>query len=158
MTPKVERRMSLVNLGSVKEGYELVFTVQDYCDGPRRGIANYHGEPYVFDCIFDEDGDSYSDSYILTPISRDALRVALEAWDIFKRWRMAFDSGRTNRETHPALPEDKTRYERAMSILNEELNNNKSSATKLRGEFEVLGEQAVQLGALTHWQVRWSTQ
>ena len=52
--------MSVVQL---KPGYEEVFTVTDYYDGPRQGIANFKGKPHFYDCIFDEARQDYSDRY-----------------------------------------------------------------------------------------------
>jgi hypothetical protein len=37
----------------LQPGYECVFTVTDYYDGPRKGIANYNGRPHFYECVFD---------------------------------------------------------------------------------------------------------
>ena len=42
--------MSSVEL---KRGYEHVHTVLDYYDGPRKGVADFDGQPHLYDCIFD---------------------------------------------------------------------------------------------------------
>ncbi len=34
---------------NLKLNYEQVFTVLDYYDGPRSGIANYNGAPHFYE-------------------------------------------------------------------------------------------------------------
>ena len=34
--------------------FERVYSVLDYYDGPRAGIANFQGEPHYFICGWDE--------------------------------------------------------------------------------------------------------
>lgn len=62
-----------------KPGYEPVFTISDYHDGPRRGIANFHGTPHFYDRLFDEKRAEYSDSYLLTPINEQVFKAARKA-------------------------------------------------------------------------------
>jgi hypothetical protein len=38
----------------LKPGYERVFAVTDYHDGPRKGIANYQGEPHFYECLLNK--------------------------------------------------------------------------------------------------------
>ena len=53
----------------LKAGYEHVFTVTDYYDGPRKGIANYHGQPHFYECIFDEEKVGYLELFRLTALA-----------------------------------------------------------------------------------------
>ena len=46
--------MPTVSVIQLKLGFEEVFTVTEYYDGPRQGIANFTGKPHFYDCIFDE--------------------------------------------------------------------------------------------------------
>jgi hypothetical protein len=41
------RRTTTMDALELKPGYEMVFTVTDYCDGPRKGIANYQDKPHL---------------------------------------------------------------------------------------------------------------
>ena len=34
----------------LQPGYKEVFTVTDYYDGPRKGIANFKGLPHFYEC------------------------------------------------------------------------------------------------------------
>ena len=89
---------------------ERVYTVTDYYDGPRRGIANFCGRPYAYTCPFDFWKDEYADLYELHAIDDETFALALEDWAIWLRWRRAFDDGLTSLDTHPALPDDHTRH------------------------------------------------
>jgi hypothetical protein len=99
-----------MNIEELKPEYESVFTVTDYWDGPRKGIANYQGKPHLYECIFDEAREGYSDLFQLTPIDSETLRLALEDWDIWQRWETAFRLGKVERSTHPALSNESKRH------------------------------------------------
>jgi hypothetical protein len=146
---------SVGNSEKLRPGYETVFTVCDYYDGPRSGVANFGESPYFYKCLFDESHDSYSDSFLLIPITKEAFEAALENWQIFLRWREAFDSGKTTRETHPALPEERRQYDNTQRILDEAIAAGRASAIQMNGEFEPLGDATVPLDGLSSWQVRW---
>jgi hypothetical protein len=73
-----------VTVAELQPGYEEVFTVMDYYDGPRKGFANFRGQPHFYDCIFDDDKDEYSDLYHLTPISQRVFELAKEDWPFGK--------------------------------------------------------------------------
>src|SRR5258708_2878617 len=88
----------------LKCGYERVFTVSDYYDGPRQGIADFHGKPHFYECIFDKVKVDYSDLFRLTPLNAETFNLAMEDWDI---WREdAYYAGKVDVDTHPALPQD----------------------------------------------------
>ena len=106
-----------MSLAELKPGYEEVFTVTDYYDGPRQGVANFKGEPHFYDCIFDEARDHCSNLYQLTPVSPHVFDLAMEDWAIWERWESAFHAGRTTRETPPALPQDRARHEKIRVVL-----------------------------------------
>lgn len=77
-------------------GYETVFTVTDYYDGPRKGLANYQGKPHFYECVFDENRDEYSDQYRLTPVDEETFRLAMEDWEIWLKWETAFHAGKAD--------------------------------------------------------------
>jgi hypothetical protein len=72
----------------LKPGFECVFTVTDYCDGPPKGIANYRGKPHFYERVVDEAKDDYSELFRLTPLDAETFRVAMEYWNIWRRWRL----------------------------------------------------------------------
>ena len=136
--------------------YEPVFTVTDYYDGPRRGIANYLGNPHFYECEFDHDQDEYTDRYLLTPVSNETLQLAMEAWEIWKRWESAFHTGWTDISSHPAMPEDRPRHEALKRILDERLVTDKSNAMLCTAEFQVYGSQDLPRGVIRPLRVKWS--
>jgi hypothetical protein len=98
------------------EGWDKVYTVPDWYDGPRRGIANFEGEPHLFESEFADIEDA-DDVFVLSPVSDETFRLALEKWQIWRRWERAFHAGETPMDTHPALPEDRKRWEELQRLL-----------------------------------------
>lgn len=58
--------------------FDRVLTVNDYRDGPRRGVAELDGVPHIYEAEFDGSGEGYGDTYFLTPIEPALLALALE--------------------------------------------------------------------------------
>jgi hypothetical protein len=121
-------------------GNEIVFTVTDYHDGPLDGIANFQGKPHFYERIFDSAIDDYSDMYRLTPVDDRTFRLAMEAWGIWCRWEVAFDTGRARMESHPALPQDAARHQQLNDILDKALQSSPSAITRTEN-FSALGDQ-----------------
>ncbi len=74
----------------MNKDYEIVYTVTDYWDGPRRGTANYKGAPHFYESLFDEKADDWSDTFLLTPMDEETFKLVLEDWEIWKRWEQAY--------------------------------------------------------------------
>src|SRR3954462_14007265 len=91
--------------------WDHVLTINDYWDGPRRGIADVNGVPHIYESEFDHGADECSDTYLVSPIERSLLSIVLEDWEIWLRWHAAYQAGEVSLGTHPALPEDRERYE-----------------------------------------------
>lgn len=73
----------------LEPGYERVYTVLDYYDGPRKGVADFRGQPHLYECIFDKLKGNYSESFLLMPLDVESSRFALEDWAIWQRWELA---------------------------------------------------------------------
>lgn len=101
--------------------FEPVYTVTDFHDGPRRGVASFEGSPHVYESEWDDEGDDYAHTFLVSPISDDDLRLALEDWAIWLRWSAAFNAGTTTIDTHPALPADRERHLELNSLLRQRL-------------------------------------
>jgi hypothetical protein len=145
-----------MSVAELKPGYEEVFTVTDYYDGPRQGVANFKGVPHFYDCIFDEMRSNYSSLYRLTPISPHIFDLAREDWAIWERWESAFHAGNTTHETHPALPQDRARHEEIRAVLDSVLQTDKEGCTVQTGLFEVLGSPTLPKGAIRPLKVKWT--
>ena len=140
-------------VSQLQPGHEEVFTVMDYYDGPRKGVANFRGLPHLYECIFDEVKDDYSDLYRLTPISQRIFELAKEDWAIWERWEAAFHSGKTSIESHPALPQDRKRHEEIQAILDSALTTNTAECATQRGSFLNEGHPE---NVMRQLQVRWT--
>lgn len=139
----------------LKPGYENVFTVTDYYDGPRRGVANFQGKPHFYDCIFDESKDDYTDFFWLTPIDSGTFELAMEDWAIWQKWEEAFHTGKTTLATHPALPEDADRSAELKIKLRKILLTDPKTAVTSAAKFEVRGQPNLSKGVMRPLQVKW---
>ncbi|MBI3650378.1 MAG: hypothetical protein HY231_04955 [Acidobacteria bacterium] len=115
--------------------HDIVHTITDWYDGARGGIADLDGVPHYYECRWDDATNDWSDVYLLNRIDEETFRLAMEDWQIWLRWRKAFDEGRTNLETHPALPEDRQRHNELEEVLAKRLVINDESLIQAKGEF-----------------------
>lgn len=81
--------------------FEPVLMVWDYYDGPRTGVAEYHGREHYFKCVWDQANNNYSNSFNLSPIETSFLKLAKRHWAIWREWEVRFHSGQAPQETHP---------------------------------------------------------
>ena len=125
--------------------YETVHTVTDYWDGPRGGIADYNGKPYLYQSNFDDTADEWSDTFLLRSVDASVFAMALEDWEIWLRWERAFHEGRTTIETHPALPEDRQRHTELKTELDKHLTVDLTTAEVIaRAKFRAMNDYDVQ--------------
>lgn len=128
-----------------------IYTISNYFDGPIEGVTSLNGLPHIYKCIFDENEDEYSKIYLLYPISNTCFDLVMEQWGIWLRWESAFKSGAAPLDSHPALPEDKKRYEELVELIEKLLNENNPDFRTLRAEF-IAPEKPCPAG---QWQVKW---
>jgi len=147
--------ISIQESEDLEPGNEIVFTVTDYWDGPLNGIANFLGKPHFYERIFDSASDDYSDMYRLTPIDEPTFRLAMEDWEIWCRWELAFHTGRAKMDSHPALPEDVARYEELKRALGDALHSGANAVIRV-GKFSVIGRSDLPRGAMRALQVQWT--
>jgi len=145
-----------VSIVTLKPGYEEVFTVMDYYDGPRRGIANFNGKPHFYDCVLDESRQNYSDRYRLNAIPNHIFELAMEDCAIWEKWQAAFLAGKTSKGSHPALPQDRSRHEVIRSILDAALRTDELTCVIRIGSFEALAPPKLSRGTMIDTQVRWT--
>lgn len=60
-----------------------VLTLNDWWDGPRLGLATFNNERCIFERIFSEIDDEYTDLYYLTPIEKSEADMILEDWNLW---------------------------------------------------------------------------
>jgi hypothetical protein len=135
------------------QGYEVVHTMTDYYDGPRGGIADYHGKPHLYQSLDQETPDGLN-VFLLQPVDEDTFRLAKEDWAIWCRWEHAYHNRRATEDTHPALPEERNRHEELKALLEPRLTVDEKRTFKMKGRFEVgrPGEPGLTLsGELIVW-------
>lgn len=140
----------------LKPGYERVYTVLDYYDGPRKGVADFRGQPHLYECIFDESKGNYSESFLLTPLDAESFRFALEDWAIWQRWELAYHTGKADLSTHPALPHESERHQELQRILEKVLVVDQTKAVTRIGHFEALLRETFPKGVPRPLQVKWT--
>jgi hypothetical protein len=140
----------------LKPGYDRVYTVVDYYDGPRKGIADYRGKPHLYECVFDESKGNYSECFLLAPLDAEAFRFAMEDWAIWQRWELACHTGKADLSTHPALPPESARHKELKSILEKLLVIEPEKAVTRIGHFEAMGGETLPKGVLRPLQVKWT--
>lgn len=96
---------------------ERVYTVIDYYDGPRQGSADFEGRPHAYHCIRDSRGYDWTDHFRLKLLTQEQFEAVLVDWQIWLRWRKAFDSGLATIASHPALPEDTAEHDRLKDVV-----------------------------------------
>ena len=68
---------------------EKVITINNWWDGPQNGLAYFNGIVCIYERIFDEAKDDWSDEYYLTPVSSDLQNEILNEW---REWCEAVSS------------------------------------------------------------------
>jgi hypothetical protein len=124
----------------VSSDYENIYTITDWYDGARAGVADFNGQPHYYECLFDE-SLGYTSTYLLHPIDAETLRLALEDWEIWERWDAARKEGRVDLETHPALPEDRARHDEIEAMLKKKLVIDPACDVKAEADFRGLGSE-----------------
>jgi hypothetical protein len=131
--------------------WEKVHTVHSYYDGPVLGIADFRGRPHIYERIFEESTDKYSDRYYIATIESELLAWVMEAWEIWLRWKAAFDQGKVKVAVPPAamaLPADHRRHLELKHLIGDRLRAKSEGATVKRAVFRTEQSRALQ--------VRWS--
>ena len=136
--------------------FEKIEIVHDYSDEPRSGIADYYGKPYWFECIFDTQKDEYSNEYWLTPVTTQTVELCKERFEIFLRWRQAFDDAKVDLSTHPSLPGDRERLRQIETGIGVALEANANQRFKARGETRLVRKHP-KIALLSDFEIRWSS-
>lgn len=114
---------------------DLIYTITDWYDGAREGIASFNGEPHYYKCEWDEGQNNYAETYQLQKIDDETFMLVIEDWNIWLEWEKAFNKGETTQETHPTLPKDKDRHKILQKILKRKLVLDKDKSFRAKAEF-----------------------
>lgn len=130
---------------------DILYTTTDYYDGPRAGVTRFRGEPHYYQSCW-KDLDDSDDVFLLTPISPKIFDAAIEDWNIWLRWSLAFRTGKTTLETHPALPEDRDRHEELKRLLLDSLVTNLAAGVCVTARFDYkYTEHGSEIQSLVEW-------
>ena len=115
--------------------WERVYTISDYYDGPRSGVADFHGKPHIYRCQFDSSEDAYTDRFWLMEIDQELFALIMEDWRIWLRWSAAFKANETTLDTHPALPGERARHVELQHAIGGRANAQPDSSAIQRARF-----------------------
>ena len=143
LLPLIGRERALGRLGAERSdttaNWETIYTVNDYWDGPLKGVADYRGKPHAYSREFDEQIDEWGESYLLSPISAEQLAIVLEDWAIWKRWEASYVAQSLGpHDLHPALARDRLRYEELRPLVDEAITVETIAAVRAIPEFRNL--------------------
>ncbi|MFD5234229.1 hypothetical protein ACFWJ5_38100 [Streptomyces qaidamensis] len=81
----------------IADGFERAYTVLEWYDGPRKGLAVISGVPHCFEG-WDYDPADAAGEYLVWPASEAAVAMEREQWAIYVRYEVS----EAEREEHPA--------------------------------------------------------
>jgi hypothetical protein len=122
--------------------FETVYTIDEYYDGPRTGVADFSGNACYYRSVYldTSEWNPDEDRFELSPIPSEVLALALEAEEIFRRWDVVRSStpGFSYADNEfGALPEDQARYAQLRKLLKKSFKvASAKSKTLVRGKFE----------------------
>lgn len=135
--------------------FQAVYTVEDYCDGPRSGVAGFEGHPHYYRSVYLDtpQWNPNEDRFELSPVTPEVVAAACEAAAIFQRWdaKQRRTPGFTfTDEEFGALPEERARRHE----LEQFLESSYTAAARAK-RMLVHGEFRVSDSAPSRFQVRW---
>jgi hypothetical protein len=106
--------------------------------------------------FIDSQPDDDTEFFLLVTLDPDTFRLALEDWEIWRRWETAFYCGAATQATHPALPADRERHEEITRSLQGRLCVDPQSATRAKGDFRRRNDPGWNGRGMEPLEVRWS--
>ncbi len=112
--------------------FEHVYTIDEWDEGPRSGVANFAGVPHYYRSV----GES-RERFELTPLPRELFELILEADALFHRWHSGphTRSGELLDGARSVDGDERARYETLQSDITAALQT-LSPVAVLRGEFD----------------------
>jgi len=131
---------------------EIVYSVFDYWDGPRSGVADFHEKPHFYQGIFDEATDEWLNVFHLSPVAGGVVPLTVEEWQDWYRWKHDFGQGKA---VIAARPEIYARYAPIEGMLSQSFTNNLVTAVEAVGNFERFFDPSALPGTAALWRVHW---
>ncbi|MFJ4244768.1 hypothetical protein ACIP17_29685 [Streptomyces iakyrus] len=96
----------------IADGFERAYTVLEWYDGPRKGLAVISGVPHYFEG-WDHDPADAADEYVVWPAGEPVVAMEREQWAIYVRYEVS----EAGREEHPANGGIHARFDELTSLL-----------------------------------------
>lgn len=96
---------------------EIVFTENEWYDGPRAGVANVNGKPHRFKSLFDETEDQFLGTFLVWPVDQRVVELEQEQWRIFAGWNELYEAGTATTDSHPGHGGKSERWDEIEVIL-----------------------------------------
>jgi hypothetical protein len=139
----------------VRMAFERVYTVWDYWDGPRSGIAEYRGQAHHFRCEWNEIEDDYAETFVLAPIGQEMLTLAMDQLAIWRDWESAFHRGEVPQSTHPALADP--RYNQLEGTIRDRISSERRESRRAVPVFRTRpGQASAPPGVIRELKVEWT--
>ena len=74
---------------------------------PLKFEANYLGRPHLYRSLWADINRARPDVFELFAVDQKTFVLALEDWEIWLRWKAAFDRNEVSNDSHPALPAER---------------------------------------------------
>jgi hypothetical protein len=111
--------------------FERVYTIDEWDEGPRCGVANFAGVPHYFRSV-----DESRERFELTPLPREVFDLILEADALFRRWHPGpHRRGDTSAVVRAADGSERARYQALQNDIAAALRGLRPVAV-LRGDFD----------------------
>jgi len=129
-------------------GYERVYAIADFWDGPRAGAADYHGAPHIFRSVWLADKDEWDvGRYFLHPIAPEQAAWEAESWAIWQRFTEFYRGRQAPLPENPAdwgaLPDDVDRQRELRRLLAGVGDVSKADCIVATGEFRTIEQSVV---------------
>lgn len=152
----------ILNSDAPLSEFEPVYTVNDYWDGPRNGVAAYCGTPHVYQSLFLIDEDEWdAERFRLGPIAPEDFALVLEDWAIWRRFESAYKKGDVkwsgNESEWAALPQELPRHRELADRVKAALRVNPLQALLAVGEFRAPPHSVPEaVGVMRPLMVKWT--
>jgi hypothetical protein len=136
--------------------YERVYTVSNYYDGPREGLADYKGQPHRYQSQWDEVADDWAETFVLTPVDDVTFNLEMEQWQIWRDWERAFHTGEVSHDSHPGFGGKNLRFDELEKLVALRMRDFKPLEVYLAATFRIVeGQEAVPPGVMRELEVEW---
>ncbi|MAG93055.1 MAG: hypothetical protein CMJ48_04830 [Planctomycetaceae bacterium] len=147
--------MELDELGGILM-FERVFSMWDYYDGPRAGVANFNGQAHHFQCEWDDARDNYADVFVLRPVTDAFLEINEKRDQIYEQWQEELSAGAVSSETHPVAMGQNPRFAVLTTFLDAAVRDGKI-CSRVRAAFRAAPEhEQLSIGGVRKIEVEWT--